>query len=459
MATYYVSSVSGDNSTGLSWATAKTSIAAALALATANGDIIFVDSAHVFTSGAAISWDIPTTNTHVSVISVNRNGSTTTGHSGRQTGAKETVGVNAAAFNICAVSAINQSFYCFGVYIEGNNGAGANTINIAPAAGGMSNIELDTCTLSTPGTGGSADIVLGSSIGTRRSRILLRNCHSIGKNSNAATSAVFQLNIADVFISNLTFAYAGANKPTAMFKWSTGGGWFEIVDSDLSTYNTNAYVQVTNMISPVEAVLRNCRLHATPTHTTGTFPSNALASVLFDNCDSGDTKSKFAYYTRQGTLLSTESIYANDGGVIDSLNVGWQIVTTSDCSEAFPFTTPWFYRRTTQTTSMNVGFRIAHDSATDLTDRNLWPEVSYVSDANFPKGTLQTGRNTSPHEGTGIDWPNNSDAWTGIGGFTNPNKQTVTVSLTPAEANTLRGRLNVGIASKTLYVDPLLRVS
>ena len=45
MATYYVSEA-GTNGAGTSWAAAKTTLAGAIALATASGDVILVDKDH-----------------------------------------------------------------------------------------------------------------------------------------------------------------------------------------------------------------------------------------------------------------------------------------------------------------------------------------------------------------------------------------------------------------------------
>lgn len=169
MATYYVSSVSGDNTTGTSWATAKTDISGGIALATASGDVVEVDSAHTYSyTSASANYNAPTSGTAIAVVSVDRNGSTTTGNNGRLAGASETIGTNGFAHNI-ATTNITQSIYFYGITMNGHTGSSnLNTINVATSnAADLGNVTLDTCVLNTPGSSTSAGgIVLGGTSST-----------------------------------------------------------------------------------------------------------------------------------------------------------------------------------------------------------------------------------------------------------------------------------------------------
>lgn len=177
------------------------------------------------------------------------------------------------------------------------------------------------------------------------------------------------------------------------------------------------------------------------------------------NVDSGDTKTVFEFRNRAGTLTENQSIYANNGAQMNGTGLSWEIVTTSACNEFEPFVTPWCHAWGDSTSAQNAGFRLIHDSATNLHNRNCWAEVEYVSDASFPKGTLGSTRNAAPFDGSSADLSSDSETWTGTGGFSNANKQKVDLNFTPAEKSLLRGRLSVGVASKTLYVAPQLWLS
>jgi hypothetical protein len=72
MATYYVSHT-GNNGAGDSWTNAKTTLAAGLALATADGDIVLVDHTHTGDNAIAAdtAWAPPSGNLNCSIIAVN----------------------------------------------------------------------------------------------------------------------------------------------------------------------------------------------------------------------------------------------------------------------------------------------------------------------------------------------------------------------------------------------------
>jgi hypothetical protein len=260
---------------------------------------------------------------------------------------------------------------------------------------------------------------------------------------------------------NTTISW-GASKPPQIFIPTIFRATEVIItDSDLSAYNAASGVIL--WVAAVQAgqfILQNCKIASGIGYTGGTWPTGSMGEVIVINADDADTKTTFAYYNAQGSLLSTESIYRNSGFSVGSTNVGWQIVTTSACSEQNPFVTPWMTGGFNTTTSAaNADIKIIHDSVTNLHNRNLWSEVRYVSDASFPKGTLADTRNARPLDGTSVDWTTDSDTWTGTGGFANANKQRVRATFTPAEGSAIEGRLFVGEASKTLYLDPQLVMS
>lgn len=451
MASYFCSSVAGDNTTGASWATAKTTLTGALALATASGDIVFVDAAHTeSTASAAVTLDAPTSATAISVISVTRSG-TGTANTGQAAGASVTVGTN--AFSLTIGNARIQALYFFGIAFHVNNGASAsNFIKLGGAFGGQ--FEFESCTFDTPGSSTSVGIAFSTSALSPISKIRLINCTVVAP--NVAGAAQFNVGFAEVFISNLTLTFS-ATKPTTLFKGNTAPSDVRIVDSDLSPYNaaSSAYVNVAT-INGGTWLFRNCKLNATPTIVAGTWVGNNTPSVTVINCDSNDTHNIFAYYTRLGTITIDTSVYATSGALFDTANLSWKIVTTAACSKVEPFVTPWLYKWNTSTSSLVASLEINHDNATLMNDLTMWAEFEYLGSATFPNGTMASNRNAAPMDGSGSNWATGALSWTGTGGFTNPNPQKTTKTFTPAEKSLQAGRLCVGVASKTLYLDPEL---
>lgn len=461
MATYYVSSVVGDNSDGLTWATAKTSVAAALALAV-DGDTILVDSAHSFNSGSAnIIWNAAS-GASVAIISVNRNGSTTTGYSAWLAGATETVGASTFGFAIAQTGA--QNLYIFGmVFVPSTGNSSANIISVCVTAEAVNkNVVFESCTFSVVSTiTTNPSLAFGNTSGSAHvmSNITLRNCTINTK--NATTGAGIGLRNAKIMFSNLTVGYAGANKAAFLFDSFTGCvPSVDVLDSDLSGYEKSggAYIDLANFRGG-DIRFVNCKLSGTPSLTSGTWQTNAVSITLI-NTDSADTKTVFDFRNRLGTILAATSIYADDGAEMGGVNVGWQIVTTADCDEFEPFITPWINRWGNSTSAQTQTIEFVHDSATAMHDRNIWAEFERVSDAGFPLGTLLSVRNALPFDGSSSNWAAGAATWTGTGGFSNENKQKLSSgSITPAEKSLLRARVFVGVASKTLYLDPNLRVA
>lgn len=464
MAEYYVSSVAGNDTTGTSWANAKTSILTAVALATASGDLVFVDSAHVEPTAAA-TWElaIATAGTYVAIVSVNRNGSTTTGHAGFQQMTNVITTNNAVGITILNAATAGH-FYINGLYFQPNSGTNnLNSIQTCGTAGNVNrSVELVNCILSTPGTATTNLIIFGctaSATGVRPA-IQLRDCTLKVRNSAGTTAPAINFRTCKFSAKNLTID-VHATQPTKLFGFTTScTPDVEITASDLSAYNvaSGVYLDATSLTAG-DVTVKDTKIHGTPTWISGTWPNNT-PGITRINVDSADTKTVFEFTNRLGTLLSTESIYRNSGFTVGSVNVGWQIVTTADCNEAEPFITPWMTGGwKSGTSATNADIKVIHDSATNLHNRNLWSEVGYVSDASFPKGTLASTRHAEPFDGSAVDWTADSDAWTGTGGFSNANKQRVRATFTPAEGSAIEGRLFVGVASKTLYLDPQLVMS
>jgi len=459
MADIYVSSVIGNNNanSGATWTLAKATVAGALAIA-ADGDTIYVDSAHSFSTTSTINWDAPSAGIFVRIISVSRNGSTTTGHSGWLAGAAEVGTQFSTQFNVAVTRA--QRLYIYGCDL-GSTGSNTNDVRIATAQllGAHVAVELESCTLRCSGTGSNSEIALGPSAGANTSphQIKLTNCTFIIHNN--ASGNGFRLGYARTDICGGSIQYGGVNKPAVLFNGATQTyPNVNIYDMDLSGYEKSGGAIFSVATWYGRAVLMKCKYSATPSLVTGSWPNNTGELVLI-NSDSGDTHNVFEYRNRLGTITENGSIYADTGARFDGSGISWEIVTSSSCSENEPFVTPWIMRWADETTSLTASLEVVHDSATNLNSRTAWHSFEYLGNASFPLGSIASGRIATPFEGTGTDWTSSSETWTGTGGFGNPNKQTFSATFTPAERSVLRGRLHIGAASKTLYLDPGLRLT
>ena len=453
MATYFVSSVDGsDVDPGTDWASAKATLAAGLALCTANGDILKVDSAHAETSGSSITLNLGSS-IYVTIISVNRSSS-----DAYLAGASVTLTANGTSHSIATSG--GQHLRIFGVsFITSNGNSNSNTISLGTVVTAISTLECYDCTFSTLGSGVSATILAGAltSASVISPTVRLINCTFVLHNSTSSNPSI-RIGQGNIQIINPTISFGGANKPTTCFGSSvnTAGHKFLLV-GDVTGYNATGGTtfSVANFGGGT-FVLRNVKYSSTPTFIGGTFASNT-AEFFIINCDSGDTKTVYEYRTRLGTITAKTNKYADDGLTIKGTLVGWEVVTTSLCNPGEIFCTPEIIKASTSTSSMTATIEWAQESsATALKNSEAWFDVEYVSSSSFPLGTVVSSRQATPLA-TAVDCDTSTLAWTGLSGT--PTKQKISHTFTPGEACDIRGRMCFGVASKTVYIDPTLRFS
>jgi len=458
MATYYVSSVAGDGGAGTTWATAELTIEAGIALATADGDIVYVDSAHSESVGAQVTWNTPTAGTRIRVISVDRNGSTTTGHNGWLAGAVSTISSSGFGHTIAGV-ATAQGLYIFGVRMNGNAGnASANSIGMAQGSADIISLTMEDCTFNITAISATAAVNMG---GTGASGLLHRKIKLINPVfilKNNVSNASINISGADLQISGMTCSFSGANKSATLFGTAAGhNGQIQIMDSDLSGYDKSGGFYF-NQGFRGNYTLKNCKLSSTPGLLDATAWTNPASSLTLINVDSGDTLNVFAFYNRLGSITNNTAVYPAGGASFNGTINSWKIVTTSLASEDEPFITPWIHRWGNSTSAQTWTIEFNRDNATDMDDREIWAEFEYVSSASFPIGTLLSVRNDEPFDGTAADWATGDASWTQS--FSNNNPQKISSgSITPAEKSLLRSRVFVGIASQTIYIDPQIRIA
>jgi hypothetical protein len=363
------------------------------------------------------------------------------------------------------LTSVAQDLYVWGCTIKTANTSSSNNdffLATATTANAYCKGTFENCTLGIDGvSASSATPTIGCNHGSssQQHHVRLINSNFLLPNTTSINGAI-SLQCVWLEWDNTTVTTA-ASQPSALFVGVLRATKIEIRNSDLTGYNPagGVLLNVTNFQAGQVSIV-NCKYSSNVSIIGGTWFNGGGGELIVINSDDGDTKTVFGYYKEQGTLLSTESIYRDGGFSVGGVNVGWHLVTTSTCSEMNPFVTPWVTGGwNASVASLNADFKIIHDSGTNLHNRNLWSEVEYVSDASFPKGTLASTRNATPFDGASVDWTSDSDTWTGTGGFASPNKQRVRATFTPAEGSAIRGRLFVGEASKTLYIEPQLILS
>ena len=460
MATYYVSSVDGNNAdTGASWALAKATVAGALAVATTTGDIILVDSAHAYDAGGnSITWNA-SSGIHVSIISTDRvNG-------GALAGASERCGTGSGGYAFYIATANAQTLYIQGMTIEPSTTSNDATVCVIASAQppGVVGVTMKNCTLLRQSGNDKTTFQLGTTAASnaRLPVVVLDGCTFKTTSITYPSNTPFlRLGAAAVEIIGCSTVTTAGTTPTKILNGGAQAaqghfGDARIIDCDFSATACADTVDIGGTWYPIEFV--NCKFHASTTLVpTGTWLAGA-ASVSYVNCDSCDTEYKYAHYSREGALTVDTATYASDPATVAGTSLSWKIVTTASAIESSPFVTPWVSTWIDSTGSKTLSLELVYDSATNLTDREVWAEFEYLGNASYPLGTVVSTRNANPFTGTGTDLTAGSATWTEA--MANDNKDKITTTVTVNGKGLARARLFVAKASQTLYVDPQLRVA
>lgn len=168
---------------------------------------------------------------------------------------------------------------------------------------------------------------------------------------------------------------------------------------------------------------------------------------------------EFGYYTGLGSITKDSSIYFTTGAAA----AAWKIVTSSQVTKQFPFRTPFVDTYNTGSSAITPYFEVLRDgSSTAFKDNEIWAEFTVKVTSSSTKASWQGDRAdtaTVAAQGSGSDQAAGAGtgSWTGESGTAWSGKIDSGSSFTPAEIGYIRGRMNFGVASATIYMDPEIR--
>lgn len=456
MADIYVRSTDGlDTDSGATWALAKAKLAGADAIDAA-GDNTYVSPVHAETTAGAITLTMAGTVTNPSkIVCVS---DTTEPPPATATGASVTM-TGAGAFNI------RGSGYVQGIAFNAGSAAASFVQLMLNSAGnaGPNAQHYENCDFNVVDTHPSSFLQLGSQNASDAVRTKLTNCRFKMGNANQYISLYSTLHI-----TGGSFIAGGAtpNVP-ALFQLGTGSKDTNVLIENFDFSNLSSALVLfwapTNGRGGV-AILRNCKL---PAGWAGSLVSGAINypnwRVEMHNCDAGATNYKSWIETCEGTIRQ-EVVIVKTGGASDGTTPkSLKMTASANANEltgalASPIISDW---ADTVGTSRTVTVDILHDSATPLTDAEVWLEVDYLGSSATPLGTKATGKRA-----TILTTPSSSNAfisastatWTTTG-LTTPNKQKLTLAYTPQMKGEYLTRVVNAKSGKTIYVDQLPQVS
>ena len=241
---------------------------------------------------------------------------------------------------------------------------------------------------------------------------------------------------------------AGGTAPTRVFQGPRG---VIAQNADLSNADgaVSIFYEANGYPSGWAAVARRCKMPSGWSGDVATF--SAVSNVATADMMYVDDTSTAAAHKRvsNGGYALHETTLVRSGGATESYKVVTIAGARFPCMGAtLPEVQVW---NATIGSPITVTMEFLHDSATDLTDKEVVLEVDYPSATTSPIGA--TARSSPDYMTAASDLTNSAASWTTTG-MSNPNPQKVSVSFTPQVAGYLIVRVRVFKASKTLYVCP-----
>lgn len=442
MANIYVRSTDGnDADDGSTWALAKATITGAAAIDAA-GDSIYVSQAHAESTAATVTFALAGTAASPTRLICGNDAAeppTTLANTA-------TVTTTGTADIIITGNAVIDS-----ITFNAGTGGGISTIRHSNTAGNRQVYRNCNFNVVSTGTGQINPTATAS------------NTYTTWHNCYAKFSAVGQLISPGrgIFDWRGGGIASGGTSPTTLFTNPGANGSAGVImrGVDLSIGGSAMNIMAAGSVGG-RLLMANCKLPASWTGSLVTGTLNPGFRAEMHNCDSADTNYRLWIEDYAGSIKSETTLVKTGGASDGTTSYSWKMVSTASASayasplESCDLPARW---NTTVGSAITVTVDILRDSATNLTDAEIWIELSYLGTSGYPLATFITDEKTNILT-TAADQASSSATWTTTG-MTNPNKQKLVVTFTPQEVGFLQARVVVCKASATIYVDPVLRVS
>lgn len=435
MTTYFVSNAGSNTAPYDTEAKAANSLGTIATLPWLATDVVKVSSTHTETAGAAITYTFPAT-PGLQILSVLFNGS---GTGGLASGASINVGAANGAFTLGAGFP-----YGYGITFTGGTNDNALCDVIIGFAASPNGHKWENCVFSLPSINAGALFSIGAvaNTGNDDAEFNLVNCTLTGGNK----TLTFRGGIVD--ISNLTLA---GTAPTTLFSFANGSPCIlRISASDLSGVAWTNFMSVTAAIYG-SVRLAQCKLPSGFVVTTGTFPGPGQFDIVMIDCASGDTHYTYQKHCWQGTIVASNSIYADASDGTNSIS--WLMTGNANTSFAYPLVSPPIDFFNDTLSAMTTTVEVTNDGTT-FTDAQLWQETQAKVTSGSTKSTVNIADRAADILAAGAAQANSTKSWTGTSGFSAEVKQQlVSGSFTPAEVGPVRVVVKLA-ANNDVYVSP-----
>jgi hypothetical protein len=448
MPTYFVASGGSNTSPYDTWAKAATSLQTALTAANTAGDVVVIQYDAVPTTDGAMSVDTTYTcaTTGLTLVAASNDGGSA--YTPTEMGTSNWIGSSSLSVQITFIPS-DTTFW--GLTIR-NGGSTSKDLRLSQNTDCRATWINSLFWLGTTNT--SPRIMINEN-GTQENKAIFKECSFVfGSASQLINCESY------IWFEDCEFAKTGTVPTTLISQTMTNG---KLIDAEFSGCDISAITDTlvgNTTRAQFNVIFRRCTLGS------GVIPlaaqsgnSNVGSQVLILDSDIGTTLMKMAYYDHLGQCTTV----AGTKYTGTPADCSFEVVTSSLCRRSRPFRTPWIDYWFDATASVTPWIEVLRkDSTSARTDAEVWAEwdakvtsgsarSSFFDDRQADAGFISGAGGTNQATGAG------TSAWTNAGGTAWSGKCDTGAAITTTEDGTLRGRIAVGVASATIYVDPLIR--
>jgi hypothetical protein len=440
LASYYVRSGATGTGTGATWANAKTTLAAGLAVAAA-GDDVYVSEDHAESAtGTRALTSSGTAANPCRILCVNHAGSVPPVSADLRT-----TGQVQATTTSPTVSFTGYA-YCYGLtFIAGSAAASAGIFNILnTAAGGW--WKFDNCTFTTLATGSSIPTFGMTGTGNAADQLIeFENTFfnwPVGSQATLGHATVTWRKGGGFAGTAPTTPFIGAlSKPGRLF----------LDGVDLSALGAGKYLMDVSQGSGRLDVV-NCKLNAALGGlTTGSIGGPGGWEMRLIDCDSAGTNYRYARQNYQGTITQDTATYRTGGATDGTTPVSRKMVTGTASKFYNPLVSDNILFWNESLSAITVTIPLVSSLA--LSNADMWMEVEYPGDAGSPLSSFDLSTRASDTLAAGTSLPvDGSSTW--VGAPASPVKNYLSATFTPALKGPIAVRVALAKPSATVWFDP-----
>lgn len=457
MANYRVRSAAAGANNGTTWADAYTTLAAALAVATA-ADTIWVADDHAESQITTMTLTGPTS-PGLRVLCVNTH--TVDPPTGLATSATVSIGAGSVGMTLTGHA------YYYGITFQGGtNNSSACVLQIGFNASVAHALSFENCNWNVRTVHNSGGPLFGVS-----NTSLLQSCEINLLNCGVrfgGTGQSIRFSSGRLIWSRGGFIDSAGSAPTTLFTWSVSCASDVLIENcDWSAESvTNLFAP--NIQSPSRVKMRNCKLPSGIAIVTGAAPSPGGPTIEVYNCDSTDTNYRLAVHRAYtGSIVSETGIVCSGGANDGTTSYSWKMSTTANASyPSAELHSPELSKFNSQVNvSITASVEILHDAQGSsagspsgrFLDDEIWMELRHLGTNGFPLGVHLSDCKLSVMA-TAAEQDYSSASWTTTG-MANPVKQKLSVTFTPQEVGMVQVCIVLAKASAVCYVNPKITFS